>query len=432
MGRTHGCASPLNAWQCAASAVVIAMVANFHAAYAPLLAPGGGPDVRVALETAFALLAVATVWLGARVMLCDPSEPNVRLLAQGHAAASLQGDCYCALCEVRVSRKAKHCRACNRCVDGFDHHCKWLNNCVGAANYRNFVWLLAAASMLSVAHGAASAVAIWRATTDGERLRERSYGSSLTPEGAMGLAVTMVLLSAASLYAVADLLSFHMVLMREGLTTYEYIMQRRSTDAGAPSKRTKSEGGRAVVCLPRCGNGGGGGKVAPAGSGDGGSAKRPARRVKLNACGVWRFQRAEDDKGGPGDDGAKLEAAERGAADDTKPEVTAKPALAPLRPPLTLSPNGTLLAPSTPTAATPSALAIGGFGNTPSTAGPTPANGAALLPPLPLPGVPRAVDVDALSTGGPTPPPPIASLASPLPELQLHSLDTPSPSMARN
>ena len=32
--------------------------------------------------------------------------------------------------------RAKHCRICDKCVEGFDHHCKWLNTCVGSKNYR--------------------------------------------------------------------------------------------------------------------------------------------------------------------------------------------------------------------------------------------------------------------------------------------------------
>ena len=36
----------------------------------------------------------------------------------------------------------KHCGACNKCVQDFDHHCKWLNNCIGSANYRSFLALL--------------------------------------------------------------------------------------------------------------------------------------------------------------------------------------------------------------------------------------------------------------------------------------------------
>ena len=41
----------------------------------------------------------------------------------------------------------KHCGACNKCIDGFDHHCGWLNTCVGEKNYRSFLVLLASVSM---------------------------------------------------------------------------------------------------------------------------------------------------------------------------------------------------------------------------------------------------------------------------------------------
>jgi ankyrin repeat protein len=51
---------------------------------------------------------------------------------------------FCVSCGVLRPLRAKHCRACDRCVVKMDHHCGWLNNCVGTENYRAFVVLLMA------------------------------------------------------------------------------------------------------------------------------------------------------------------------------------------------------------------------------------------------------------------------------------------------
>ncbi len=58
----------------------------------------------------------------------DPSDPSLK-------GENTNGEFYCALCAVSVGPTSKHCRSCNRCVEGFDHHCKWLNNDIGLANY---------------------------------------------------------------------------------------------------------------------------------------------------------------------------------------------------------------------------------------------------------------------------------------------------------
>jgi palmitoyltransferase ZDHHC1/11 len=54
----------------------------------------------------------------------------------------IRSESYCRICAVEVSEKSRHCSACNKCVDGFDHHCIWLNTCIGARNYRLFVSFL--------------------------------------------------------------------------------------------------------------------------------------------------------------------------------------------------------------------------------------------------------------------------------------------------
>jgi palmitoyltransferase len=75
--------------------------------------------------------------------LIDPADPNVRLRPAARPVTidrsvrkNIIEDSKCYFCQVKVEAKAKHCRACNKCVGDFDHHCFWLNNCVGGRNYK--------------------------------------------------------------------------------------------------------------------------------------------------------------------------------------------------------------------------------------------------------------------------------------------------------
>ncbi|GJN13157.1 hypothetical protein PR202_ga31497 [Eleusine coracana subsp. coracana] len=49
-----------------------------------------------------------------------------------------------------VLQNSKHCRVCDKCIDGFDHHCRWLNNCIGKTNYKGFFVLMASAVLLGI------------------------------------------------------------------------------------------------------------------------------------------------------------------------------------------------------------------------------------------------------------------------------------------
>ncbi|TVU30687.1 hypothetical protein EJB05_22321 [Eragrostis curvula] len=64
--------------------------------------------------------------------------------------SSEEGMFFCTLCEAKVLQNSKHCRVCDKCVDGFDHHCRWLNNCIGKRNYKGFFILMASAVLLLI------------------------------------------------------------------------------------------------------------------------------------------------------------------------------------------------------------------------------------------------------------------------------------------
>ncbi|KAG8364532.1 hypothetical protein BUALT_Bualt18G0006900 [Buddleja alternifolia] len=138
---------------------------------------------------------------------------------------------FCTLCNAEVRKFSKHCRSCDKCVDGFDHHCRWLNNCVGRKNYATFILLMAISLVWLVVEAGVGIAVLVRCFVnkrhmEAEIVDRLGNGFSRAP-----FATVVAICTAVSLLAcvpLGELFFFHMILIRKGITTYEYVVAMRA------------------------------------------------------------------------------------------------------------------------------------------------------------------------------------------------------------
>ncbi|KAI5057711.1 hypothetical protein GOP47_0027726 [Adiantum capillus-veneris] len=153
------------------------------------------------------------------------------------------GNSFCSLCRVPISFRTKHCCVCDKCVDGFDHHCQWLNNCIGKRNYKIFIILIVAASFMFTLQWS---FGLWIIVQ--RSLRERRYeniislrlGRSFPSLGYLLVLVSCTFVAMVATYLLAQLIFFHVLLIRKGLTTYEYILAKRNEEWDTEKLQPKS------------------------------------------------------------------------------------------------------------------------------------------------------------------------------------------------
>ncbi|KAG9442547.1 hypothetical protein H6P81_018401 [Aristolochia fimbriata] len=273
MARRHGWQLPAHTFQVVAITVFLLLSVAFYAFFAPFLGKNLFEYVAVGIYTP---VAFAVLFLYVRCTAIDPSDPGILSGSQNNAELSepsksglkearisarnnaccctslcgflIHDDCrkdeyashqqtndeealFCTLCNAEVRKFSKHCRSCDKCVDGFDHHCRWLNNCVGRKNYITFLFLMAFSLIwLLVEFGVGLTVLIRCFTSrrgiETEIVNRLGDGFSRPP-----FATVVALCTAVSLLAIvplAELFFFHMILIRKGITTYEYVVAMRA------------------------------------------------------------------------------------------------------------------------------------------------------------------------------------------------------------
>ncbi|KAM0950234.1 putative protein S-acyltransferase [Dioscorea sansibarensis] len=138
---------------------------------------------------------------------------------------------FCTLCNAEVQKFSKHCRSCDKCVDGFDHHCRWLNNCVGRKNYITFLLLMAMSlAWLAVEFwvGLAVLVRCFVDKKESEALIIKKLGSGFSQAPFATIVILCTSLSLLASVPLGELFFFHILLIRKGMTTYEYVVAMRT------------------------------------------------------------------------------------------------------------------------------------------------------------------------------------------------------------
>ncbi|KAH7858678.1 hypothetical protein Vadar_026590 [Vaccinium darrowii] len=146
---------------------------------------------------------------------------------------SEDGMFYCSLCEVEVFKYSKHCRVCDKCVDRFDHHCRWLNNCIGKRNYRKFFILMVSALFLLILQWSTGILVLVCCFLEHKRFSvdiTSKLGSSFTLAPFVIVVAVCTILAMIATLPLAQLFFFHILLIKKGISTYDYIIALREQE----------------------------------------------------------------------------------------------------------------------------------------------------------------------------------------------------------
>ncbi|KAH1188999.1 putative protein S-acyltransferase 22 [Glycine max] len=140
---------------------------------------------------------------------------------------------YCSLCEVEVFKYSKHCRVCDKCVDHFDHHCRWLNNCIGKKNYRQFFTLMVAAMLLFILQWLTGILVLICCFVKRKQFSvdiSSKLGTSFSMVPFVIVVSICTILAMIATLPVVQLFFFHILLIKKGLSTYDYIIAMREQE----------------------------------------------------------------------------------------------------------------------------------------------------------------------------------------------------------
>lgn len=203
--RKHGFSRPFDPLQIFTWVIFLVLFCSFFFVYLPF-----SPEKSLTyLAGPYAFLSFCVIFYTVRVCLCNPADSNLLSNIKTDHKSSKQ----CAVCQSSVHYTSKHCSNCDKCIENFDHHCRVLNNCIGSRNYAFFVKLL-----ISVLSFLIFQISI------GIYLLKILDNHALSIFIIIELIIEIIIITLLVL-----LLGFHYWLCIHKMTTYEYILYRKSS-----------------------------------------------------------------------------------------------------------------------------------------------------------------------------------------------------------
>ncbi|XP_071345984.1 palmitoyltransferase ZDHHC1 isoform X2 [Trachinotus anak] len=246
--RTNGWSWPPHPFQLLAWLLYVYFAVTGFGVFVPLLPAHWIPAGYICTGIMF----VCHLCVHVMAVSIDPADYNVRTKTDKGPVpvfdrskhAHVIENCHCYLCQVDVGPKSKHCSACNKCVANFDHHCRWLNNCVGSRNYKLFLHSVVSALLGVCLVLVVTSYVFIEFFLDPSKLRTDKHFLVRNETGVWfvflpvapvrsaaavipGLAAVTIALGLLSSVLLCHLLCFHIYLIWNRLSTYEYIVRQR-------------------------------------------------------------------------------------------------------------------------------------------------------------------------------------------------------------
>ena len=213
--RKNGCSWPLNFYWVASWVMTFIELIIICVIYLPFVFDTYSIGFGITIATLFAFFIIGITYLDLRCMLADPTEPLIFERLENNQHLEYE----CEDWNWVVMKATKHWKVWNRCVKDFDHHWKWLNNCIGYNNYRTFLVLMI---IYVVYNFYFLSMSLWFWI----EANENQVVKNVIPARVV---VLMIMISKIVITLLTSwLLIFHIYLAWIGLSTYEFIINRRN------------------------------------------------------------------------------------------------------------------------------------------------------------------------------------------------------------